>query len=68
MIRTFPDDAAILELLTTLRILHALGYISPHAEYQQYLDADTLADVDRVVLKKALIQRVIEEAYSVSQL
>lgn len=72
LIRKRPADAEVLELLVVLRMLHALGYISPRAEYRRYLDTDTLADIsipeNYALPEKALIKRVIEEAYDVSQL
>lgn len=63
-------DAHIFELILSLRILYALGYVAPQSEYASILDADTAVDAAGLPDAKntALLSRVVEHALSSSQL
>jgi DNA repair protein RecO len=65
-------DAPLVEEALTVRILHALGYVSPEAAFMPVVEArgvfDSLAALARVPEGEQLIDRHIERALEASQL
>jgi recombinational DNA repair protein (RecF pathway) len=64
------QDPVQLELVATIRILHALGYIAPDAAYARFLhDGPVLSDSDTITAEEIVVcRRAIETALRESQL
>lgn len=67
---TSPVDPQVLETVISLRILHTLGYIAPHEEYQGIIDAADVADASALLTESALraSQKAIRHALESSHL